>query len=191
MTEQKLTPVEKYIAHLDTIFKREPEFFKHESTLEGVNNVTAIVYRDYPTIGYMTAVTYGLSLVEHPDYKETRPELCICVESEDVNWGIVIGHIANHLRGKYPFTYGFTIDFKDQIAKDSEMNAFLVFAPTIFEREEWMGIDVGEDYTINLTGLFPIYSSELEAYNIMGIEEFWTHPNFHPYNVKRERISLT
>jgi hypothetical protein len=191
MSENKLTPVEKYLVHLDKIFDREPEFFKHDSLIEGVNNLTSIVYRDYPTIGYITAVTYGLSLVDHPDYVEgTRPELCICVESEEVNWGIVIGHIANHLRGKSPFTFGFTIDFKDQIAKDSEMDAFLIFAPTIFEKEEWMGIDVGEDYKINLTGMFPIYASELESYHMMGIEDFWTHPNFHPYNVKRERITI-
>ncbi|MET3731659.1 suppressor of fused domain protein [Moheibacter stercoris] len=190
MKDPKETAVVKYLAHLDKIFQREPEFFRNESTIEGVNDVSAIVYRDYPTIGYMTAVTYGLSLVEHPDYTDTRPELCICVESDEINWGIVIGHIANHLRGKYPFTYGFTIDFKSQVAKDSEMDAFLVFAPTVFEREEWAGIDVGEDYKINLTSLYPIYASELEAYNIMGIEDFWKHPNFHPYNVRREKVSL-
>lgn len=191
MTDRPLTAVEHFITHLDKIFKREAEFFKLDSTIEGVNNVTAIVYRDYPTIGYITAVTYGLSLVDHAEYTPgNRPELCICVESEEINWGIVIGHIANHLRGKYPFTYGFTIDFKDQIAKDSEMDAFLVFAPTIFEREEWSEIEIGEDYKINLTGMYPIYASELEAYHIMGIEEFWKHPNFHPYNVKRERIKI-
>ncbi len=183
-----MTPVEKYLAHLDSIFQREPEFFKNESLIEGVNNVTAIVYRDYPTIGYITAVTYGLSLVEHPDWTTHRPELAICVESEEINWGIVIGYIANHLRGRVPFTYGNTINFGQQISKDSEMDAFLIFAPLIFEKDEFMNIDVGADYKINLAGMYPIYNDEIPLYNQLGPEEFWKLPGFNPYKVSREKI---
>lgn len=183
-----MTPVEKYLEHLDKIFQREPEFFKNESVIEGVNNVTAIVYKDFPTIGYVTAVTYGLSLVEHDDWKNERAELFICVQSDSIDWGIVIGYIANHLRGKFPFTYGNTINFGEKINEESEMDAFLIFTPTILEREEFMNIDIGLDYKINLSALYPIYKSEIEVYNQIGIEAFLNHPKFDFYNVKRELI---
>lgn len=189
LKEENLLPVERYLLHLYKIFQREPEFYRNESLIEGVNNLTAIVYRDFPTIGYMTAVTYGLSLVDHPEWKFGRNELCICVESEEINWGIVIGNIANQMRGKFPFLYGNTIRFGQQISKDSEMDAFLVFAPTIFEKDECMNIDIGLEYTINWASLFPIYSSEIEIYNQIGIEKFWQHPNFDPYKVNREKIT--
>lgn len=185
-----MTPVEKYLEHLDKLFQREPEFYKNESLIEGVNNVTAIVYRDFPTIGYVTAVTYGLSLVEHDDWKYGRAELCICVKSENIDWGIVIGYIANHLRGKFPFTYGNTINFGEKVNEESQMDAFLIFTPTIFEREEYMDIDIGLDYKINLASLYPIYNSEIEIYNKIGIEEFLNHPKFDFYDVTREAITL-
>lgn len=183
-----MTPVEKYLEHLDKIFDREPEFYKNDSLIEGVNNVTAIVYRDFPTIGYVTAVTYGLSLVEHDDWKHGRAELCICVQSDHIDWGIVIGYIANHLRGKFPFTYGNTINFGEKIHEESEMDAFLIFTPTFLEKEEFLNIDIGLDYKINLSSLYPIYKSEIDIYNKIGLEEFLKHPNFDFYNVKREAI---
>lgn len=185
-----MTPVEKYLAHLDKIFQREPEFFKNDSLIDGVKNVTSIVYRDYPTIGYLTAVTYGLSLVDHPDWKFGRPELTICVETENLDWGIVIGYIANHLRGKAPFTYGNTINFGEKISQDSEMDAFLIFAPSVFEKDEFLNIDIGTDYKINLAGMYPIYNSEIPLYNEIGPEEFWKHPGFDPLKVSRKRIEF-
>lgn len=183
-----MTPAERYLQHLDKIFQREPEFYKNESLLEGVNNVTSIIYRDFPTIGYVTAVTYGLSLVEHEEWKNNRVELCICVKSDSIDWGIVIGYIANHLRGKFPFTYGSTINFGEKVHEESEMDAFLIFTPTIFEREEYMDIDIDLDYTINLASLYPIYKSEIEVYHQIGLEEFLNHKNFDFYDVKREAI---
>lgn len=184
-----MTPVEKYLKHVEKVFQREAEFYRTESTIEGVNNVFALVYRDYPTIGYMTAVTYGLSLVDHEEFQETRPELCICVESDEVNWAKVVGFIANRLRGKAPFTYGNVINFGKQVSIDSEMSAFFLFAPTVFEQSESTNIDLGLDYKINWVNLYPMYQSEIEVYHKIGIEKFWTHPNFHPYKVNREKIT--
>lgn len=184
-----MTPAEKYLEHLYTVFKREPEFYKNDSLIEGASNVTSIVYRDFPTIGNITAVTYGLSVVGHDEWGETRPELCICVESENLNWGIVIGYIANQLRGKSPFIYGNTIDFRNKVSEDSEMDAFLVFTPSIFEESEYLNIDVGLDYKINLTALYPLYRNEVDVLNRIGFEKFINHPNFDFYNLKRNPVT--
>ncbi len=186
-----MTPIEKYLEHLDNIFQQEPEFYNNDSLIEGIKGVTSIVYRDIPEKGFITAITYGLSLVKHPDWKLGRAELCISVESENLDWGIVSGFIANQLRGKSAFCYGETINFGEQISEDSEMDAFLIFSPcTLDKREDYLDINIGTDYKINIAGLHPIYSEEIEVYNQIGLKEFWFHPDFDIYNVKRKKIKI-
>lgn len=184
-----MTPIEKYLEHLDNIFQQEPEFYNNESLIEGIKGVTSIVYKNIPEEGFITAITYGLSLVKHEDWKFGRPELCISVKSENLDWGIVAGFIANRLRGKSPFCYGEVIDFGEQISKDSEMDAFLIFAPSTLQKEDYLDIDIGTDYKINIAGIYPIYSEEITIYNEIGLKEFWFHPQFDNYSVTRERIT--
>jgi hypothetical protein len=184
----RLTPIEKYLEHLDKVFQVEPQFFREESLDDGFPGVTNIVYQDIPEKGMITALTYGLSLIKHEDWKFGRPELCICVESTDMAWGQVAGYLANQLRGKFPFCYGQTINFEERISDDSEMDAFLIFAPSILEKEDFLNVDLGMDYKINIAGLYPIYSSELKSIEELGLEGFWKHPNFDLYNVNREKI---
>lgn len=182
------SPAEMYLKHLDNIFQQEPEFFKNDSLIDGIAGVTTIVYKDIPEKGYITALTYGLSLVKHPEWKFGRPELCISVESPDLDWGKVVGHIANKLRGDCPFSYGQTINFGEKISGDSEMNAFFIFAPSTLDKDDYLNIDIGTDYKISIAGLYPIYSEELETINEIGLEAFWHHPNFDNYSVTRKRI---
>lgn len=185
-----MTPIEKYLMHLDTIFKQEPEFYSNNSLIDGVKGVVSIVYKDIPEKGYITALTYGLSLVKHPEWKSGRTELCISVQSDNLDWGLVVGFLANRLRSKSPFCYGEVINFGEQISKDSEMDTFLVFAPSTLDNHDYLNIDVGTDYKINIAGLYPIYSEEIEVYNQIGLKDFWFHPNFDNYSVKRKRITL-
>lgn len=184
-----MTPFEKYLEHLDNIFQQEPEFYNNESLIEGIRGVTSIVYRNIPEKGYITAITYGLSLVENNEWRLGRPELCISVESENIDWGIVVGFIANQLRGKSAFCYGETINFREQISEDSQMDAFLIFAPSTLEKEDYLDINIGTDYKINIAGLYPIHSEEIDVYNQIGLKEFWFHPDFDNYSVKRKIIS--
>src|SRR3954464_10945919 len=118
------SPAERFLDHLDRIFQQEPAFYQEDSLIEGVPGVTAIVYTDIPEKGYITALTYGLSLVKHKDWKLGRAELCISVESPDINWGKVVAFIANKLRGEFPFSYGQSIDLGEPVSADSRMDAF-------------------------------------------------------------------
>lgn len=183
-----MTPVEKYLNHLDTIFETEPLFFKNDSQQAGIAGVTSIVYKDLPEQGLITSLTYGLSTVKHDDWKFGRGELCLSVDSKELAWGQVTGFLANQLRGKCPFSYGQTINFGEPIAADSEMSAFLIFAPAVLQREQYLDVEVGTDYKINIAGLYPIYKEEIDVYNNMGLEKFWKHPDFDPFNVQRPRI---
>jgi hypothetical protein len=184
----KKSPVERYLEHLDKIFQKEPEFISNESTIPGLKGVTSIIYRDIPEKGMITALTYGLSLAKHPDWKFGRPELIISVDSGDIAWGEVVGYIANKLRGDCPFSYSNTINFREKISDSSEMDAFLVFAPSTLERSDFLNIDIGLDYKINIAGLYPIYATEMKLVNDWGLEKFWHHPDFDNYSVNRTRI---
>lgn len=100
----------------------------------------------------------------------------------------MVGFIANKLRGDCPFCYGQTINFGERISDDSEMDAFFIFAPSTLNSEDYSNIDIGEDYKINIAGLYPMYSDELDIYSEIGLEAFWHHPNFDNYSVTRKRI---
>jgi hypothetical protein len=181
-------PVEKYLNHLDAIFQTEPVFYKEESTIEDLPGVIIIVYKDIPEPGYITGITYGLSLVNHPDWKFGRPELSITMASSSLDWPAAMGYLANNLRGEFNFSYGQAIEF-GQISDESEMDAFFIFAPAIIKKEDYLNIDIGLDYKINIAGLYPIYSAELEIYHQIGLEKFWHHPDFDIYSATRNRIT--
>ncbi len=183
------TPIERYLEHLDNIFQKEPDFFINDSYIEGVAGVTSIVYKDIPEIGYITVLTYGLSLIKHPEWKNGRPELCISVESSNIAWGQVVGFIANNLRGDCPFCYGDTVNFGESISSDSDMDAFFIFAPSTLDKENCLNIDIGTDYYINIAGLYPMYSDERQIFHTIGLEKFWHHPDFDNYSVNRKRIT--
>ena len=177
------------MSHLDRIFQTEPEYFKEKSETDGIAGVTSIVYKDIPEKGMITGITYGLSLGNHPDWKFGRPELIITVDSKDASWAQVAGYLANSLRGNCPFSYSNTINFREKISDESEMDAFLVFAPSILDKKDFADIDIGLDYKINIAGLYPIYASEMELIEKNGLEKFWKHPDFDMYNVNRKPIS--
>lgn len=183
------TPVEKYIEHLDSIFDVTPQFFKNESLDPHFPGVTSIVYRNIPEEGYITGFTYGLSVVNHAAYEHGRPELCISVKSERIEWGQVAGYVANSLRGDCPFRYGDSINFKEQISEESEMDAFFMFAPSLLDPEYYLHIDIGADYCVDITGLYPMYSEEMDVLQEIGLEEFWHHANFDLYDINRKRIT--
>lgn len=187
--KKEKTPIEKYMAHWAQIFEEEPEFYPNQSNTSTLPGVTSIIYRDTPEKGMLTALTYGLSLVEHPNWKVGRSELIITVDSADLVWGGAIGHIANKLRGDCPFSYSNTIRFGTPISKDSKMDAFLVFAPSIFpNKEDYLNIDIGLGYKINMAGMYPIYVNEMNIIDELGLEYLWKHPEFDLYDVQREYI---
>jgi hypothetical protein len=186
--QNNLTPVEKYLDHLDRIFQQEPIFYKNESLDPAISGVTTIIYKDIPEKGFITALTYGLSLVQHPEWKHGRPELCLSVESPNLDWGEVVGYLANKLRGDCPFCYGDTINFGEPISKDSEMDAFFVFAPSTLTKDDYLDIEIGTGYKINIAGLYPMYSNERDTFHQIGLEKFWHHPNFDNYSVNRKHI---
>ena len=153
--------------------------------------VCPIVYENIPKEGYLTGITYGLSLCYHPMWKLGRPELSIVVNSGQLEWCFIVAHIANNLKGECPFSYGEVINFGQRIAPDSEMSAFFIFAPSIFDdKHVYSKIDIGLEYKINLVALYPMYESEIEVFHEIGLDAFWHHPNFDMYDVRRDKVTV-
>lgn len=180
----------RFLGHLDSIFRIEPEFHLFDSELPGVPGVTAITYRDIPEPGFITGVTYGLSLVPHDDWVLGRPELIISVESTDIAWPQAVAWLANDLRGRCPFSYGEVINFGEPVSDASAMSSFLVFAPSILERESYLGIDIGGPMPLNLAGIYPIHESENAVIDQIGLEAFWHHPTFDLFDVSRPAVEI-
>src|SRR6266508_5401819 len=92
------THIERFLAHLDALTgNREPEFWPIESTKPPMKGLTAVTYPDLPEPGFLTAVTYGLSLADHELWRHGKPELCISVRSTDRSWAQAAAFIAERM----------------------------------------------------------------------------------------------
>ncbi|MGW0434601.1 suppressor of fused domain protein [Micromonospora sp. NPDC003197] len=180
--------VENYLAHLDRLSGGvEPRFLTVASTKDDLKAVTVIAYQQLPD-DLATALTYGVSLAEHPDWKLGSPELCISVRSDDDRWVWAFGNLAESLRGSCPFSCGNTISFGERISTESDMTSFVVGPPSVIAAAD-RRVDVGgpghEGHDIiQLVGIYPIYEAERQYIRDYGIESFW-NLDWDPYAVTR------
>lgn len=179
------TRVERFLAHLDALTGgTEPRFVPVASTKAGLPGVTVMQWRGLPEPGMSTAVTYGVSLASHEEWRLGKPELSISVASDDEAWGLAVGVLAEQLRASCPFCYGDTINFGERIAAESQMTAFVVFAPATLAREDYSGIDVGDPLPVNIAGCYPIHDIERQYIHEHGLRAFWDL-EWDPYDVRR------
>jgi hypothetical protein len=158
---------ERYLAHIDALSGGVDPVF------DRFDEVTVIRYHDLPKAGLLTGLTYGLSLGSHPEWRLGKPELCICVRSRDPAWAFALGQLAMGLRGACPFAYGDTINFNERVSEESDMTAFVVFAPAVLDRNDFTGIDVGDELPINIAGMYPIHEVERLWIHEHGLKAFW------------------
>lgn len=174
------------MSHLDRLTDGiEPRFYPFKDNPDSPA-VTVMVYDDVPEQGMLTGFTYGVSLANHPHWEHSTPELCISVNSDELHWPLVLGHIGETQRGDNPFHYGDTINLGERIAPDSEMTAFVIFAPAILDRAD-STVDVGETRPINICALYPIHEAERRFIHDQGLEEFW-QLGWDPYDVGRPSV---
>lgn len=180
------TRAERYLAHLDRLTgDAEPTITPFPSIEEGLPGVVVMTYRDLPETGLLTALTYGLSLGQHPAWVDARPELCVTLRTDDDRWALAMGALAAQLRGTCPFSYGDTVDFGGPVAEGSAMSSFVVFTPAALERDDFLGLDVGDGDVVNIAGLYPLHPSERAYLREHGLEAFWTATDWDPYDVTR------
>lgn len=177
---------EIFLQYLDDTFGTEDEIHQAEA-MDGGPPVSVFVYYDIPEEGMITGVTYGLSAASHPAWKVARPEMVISVSSEDVGWPCAAATMVAHFRGQKSFSYGDVFATDLPLAEDSQMDTLLVFAQSILE-PDYATLQV-DDYRIVLAQFYPIYKSELDLYQRIGLERFWKHQGFDMYDVRRPPIT--
>ena len=159
-----------YLRWLDEMTDTEPSHHLI-TTPDQQPPLWAMAYRDIPEPGSLTGFTYGLSSAEHPDWKLGYPELMISLDSNDIEWVLAVGYLAKAYRGISPFSYGTIHRFGEQVSAESEMKAFVVFAPSLLAQAD-AHIEL-PDRTINLVQMYPIYESEIEMIKFEGVGKFF------------------
>lgn len=180
------TRVERFLAHMDRIAGGvEPTFTPFP--VADAPPVTVLTYRNMPEPGMLIAVTYGLSLGHHDDWIAGKPELCIGVQSQDRSWAYAIGDIAAQHRCEWAFCYGQMINFNEHVSSESSMTAFVLFAPSILGREDYLGIDVGDELPVHVTAMYPVHEVERQWIGEHGAEAFFAL-DWNPYDVTRPPV---
>lgn len=177
-----------YVEYLYKLFHKYPNIYE----TDGRNSdIYSLVFKDVPDAGYITGLSSGLSNYDNIKHtRGSRVELCISVKTNNPEWGLVAGHIANRLKGKCPFNYGEIINFGDNIGSESKMTSFFTYAPTILEKEQFMDVNITSNHIIQIVGLYPIYKEEIFTFQTIGIKEFWNNENYDPFDISRPLILL-
>lgn len=182
-----LTNAELFVQWLDRTFGEEDTILQHECP-SGGPPVSVFVYRSIPEAGMITGVTYGLSTYDHPDWKLSRPELIVSLETTNKSWAYAAAFFAAEFRGKKRFCYGDVFTTDAPLADDTKMDAFLIFAQSLFDPED--AVVQLNDYKVTLSQLYPIYRSEISVYEEIGLKNLWHHKDFGIYDPRREPISI-
>ena len=181
-------PIELYLKHLDKIFNQEPEFFSFASMDEISNPVVSIIYKNVPETGYITGLTFGLSTALHSEWINGRPELMICVKSEDVKWLHSIAFLAALHRSTSLFSYGSVFDLGSEISDESKMSCVFIYAPAISEASDFLDINIGE-YNINIAGVYLIYYDEAQKMRQSNFRKLWDLKDYDIYSVNRKDLA--
>ena len=183
--------VERYLAHLDRLAPRtRATVSADQSSNPSLSGVTAITYEDLPEAGFLTAVTDGLSLADHLEWRLGKPELCTSVRSSDQRWARAAAFVADRLRGVSPFAYGETINFRERVCPESVMSSFVIFTPAVLGRDDFLNIDVEDALPIHLQGIYPIHDDERAWIEQHGLAAFW-QLNRDPCDVGRRFLIHT
>jgi hypothetical protein len=93
-----------------------------ESDTPGVSSdFFTFVYVDFPRTSLFTAVTYGVSLANHEDWSDTKPEFMLTTASSNQKIPGMLAFVSDNLRGKDPFKDGFCVVFNYPICEETDM----------------------------------------------------------------------
>jgi len=160
----------QYFAFLDELAGERARTYEMTAPSEA-NPVFVAVYNNIPDDGHITAFTFGLSSVVHPDWNNSRPELMISVRSNDDAWALCMGEIISAYRGTIPFSYGSILHFRQRIVDDCPMTSFLVFASSLLSAAQ-QTISL-PDRLISISQIYPIYEEESALIHQVGVERFF------------------
>lgn len=171
----------------------EADLIRRMDGHEGQPPVHFFVYRNLPSPGKITYVTFGLCLGNHLEWRYAKPELVLTVDSDEEDWGVAAAYFVREFRGELPFHPGTLLTLDEAIAEDSTMTGFVVCGQTVFKGAD-ASIVVGAT-RIQFIGLCPIYPGESALIQDEGHEAFLqklndpddpTRPEIEPQDLSEE-----
>jgi hypothetical protein len=140
-------------------------------------------FRDLPRPGMTTAITCGLARANHPDWKVGRPELMISMRSDRLDWGLTAGFLASAYFKQKRFSYGDVFRVDVPLAEDTEMKAYVLWAPAFLTKEQ-AKFNLGAK-PIHLVSMYPLHEQELALLERIGLKELWHSEGFEMDNPAR------
>jgi len=121
--------------------------------------VLSIRYMDCPQPGTLLGFTFGISAVANPLWGGLRPELAICVDSDDARWAWALADIGDRVRTSSVFLPGDTIEVGESISPDSPMESFVLWHQLIADEETIFRMG---DHEVVLVQAIPLHQVELD-----------------------------
>jgi hypothetical protein len=181
------TDAEVFLEKLRALFGKESSVKRIEPTRPDQPPLALFIYRNIPEPGWMTAVTYGLSLTSHPAWTQGSPELTITLETDDEVWALAIAYFAARFGGELDFSVGSIFTLDEPISPESGMSAFLAFAPSsVTKADATLKLP---SKTVHLVGMYPLYAGEVDLIARGGLKPFWHHPKYDVFSVCRPDLS--
>jgi hypothetical protein len=177
-----MSSLETYVKHIEDICGTAGRYFRITDEYES-SSICVVSYPNVPEEGCTTAFSFGLSSVPHEEWRNSRPELVISVNSLDTAWPLAMGELIRNGRDQCLFSYGMILNFGQKIVEESEMTCFLVFACTVVEDSD--SVVELEDRKVHFSQLYPIHHSETGLIKDVGVERFFFDLGIDFFDVKR------
>jgi hypothetical protein len=182
MTAQLTSRLGAYESHLAILTGRQsPDSIVSRGDVE--LGVRVYTYDDLPGAGLYVSFTYGLSLGRQATWKDDKPELVLCLNSDDPSWAESVAALTLALRQECPFDVGVLISMDSPVVEDSPMTGWAVTAAsTVPETHEYVAIPDGR---IVLRQLIPVFATEIAQLRIAGLDWIVAAAGWDPYDVQR------
>lgn len=166
----------RFVGRLSSVLGADPEIHEVVPRVPADGQVFSLTYAGKPESGFVTGVTYGLSL--SVDSLAAGRELCVTMHSDDLRWAQVPAITVAALRGLCPFEPGMVIGYMKPYVEGSSLSSLLLGSPEpslAMDRRIDLAPSPGQDAhdSVELVGAYPIYASERKFFHAHGAEMAW------------------
>lgn len=143
-------------------------------------------YKNYPTEGQYSILTYGLSHVSNSDWKDNKPEFLMTVDSNIEEWSAFLGLIISKKRNQSSFSDGYCCFSKEFFLESTKMQGIC------FGGKANLPINPIKlcDRSIIVRTAFPIYLGEISIIKKEGLNQFIERIGINDiYGTKRVDLS--
>ena len=180
----------RFVERFSSMFGVDPKIREVPPRVPSDGSVVSLIFADKPESGFVTGITYGLSLLV--DSPSSGRELCISMHSSDLEWAMVPAITVAALRGLCPFEPGMVIGYEKPYVEGSSLSSLLLGPPDsrlMLDPGIDLALSPGRDAedSIEIVGAYPIYPSERKFFHARGAGMAW-HSGWDPTDPTRPAL---